>query len=61
MEQGFSEEYGARDLQRAIKKYIGLPIADEILRSKAPVDGTCKFDLTVRDGEIEVINSISTV
>jgi len=56
-ENGFSEKYGARELQRFIKKNVALPLADMILASKEPLDGTFEFDICVKDSKVKVINA----
>jgi len=40
--QGFSEDYGARPLRRAIERYVEDPLAEEILRIGAEVAATFK-------------------
>ena len=59
IDKGFSEEYGARDIERTIKTLVALPLADEILSSRHPMDGTSKYDAEVRENKIEIINTIS--
>lgn len=56
VENGFSEEFGARGLGRYIKKVIALPLADTILSSKKPADGTRTYDLVVNSNKVEVVN-----
>ena len=59
IDKGFSEEYGARDIERTIKTLVALPLADEILSSRHPMDGSSKYDAEVRENKIEIINTIS--
>tara|TARA_R110000851_G_scaffold229758_4_gene382485 strand:+ start:2517 stop:3899 length:1383 start_codon:yes stop_codon:yes gene_type:complete len=54
---GYSEEYGAREIERSIKSLIALPVADELLCFREPDDGSGKFDLDIVDDKVEVINT----
>ena len=56
VEKGFSKEYGARNLKRAIRQHIGLPLADELLRCRLPDDGS-SYQAMVRAGKVEIINT----
>lgn len=58
LEVGYSEKYGARDLERTIRKLIGLPLADEILSKKIPIDGTGNYEAIVSDKKIQIINTV---
>jgi ATP-dependent Clp protease ATP-binding subunit ClpC len=42
IKQGFSEDYGARPLRRAIERFVEDPLAEEILRIGAEVEATFK-------------------
>ena len=57
VQKGYTEEYGARDIERAIKSFLALPLADELLSQRHPDDGTDKYDVDIVDGKIEVVNS----
>lgn len=57
IKHGYSEEYGARDIQRVIKRLVGLPLADEILSKRHPDNGTGKYDAEVREDKLEIINT----
>jgi ATP-dependent Clp protease ATP-binding subunit ClpC len=48
--QGFSEDYGARPLRRAIERYVEDPLAEEILRIGAEVSATFKGKVQPGDG-----------
>jgi len=58
VDNGFSDEFGAREVTRFIKKKIGLPLADIILDNKIPEDKTTNYDVIVNNGKIEVINTV---
>lgn len=61
VDNGFSAEFGAREIQRFIKKNIGLTLADTILSGKVPQDGTVNYDLSVgKSNNLEVINTTSS-
>ena len=55
---GFSEEFGARELNRFIKKKIALPLADVILDKKVPQDGTKLYEAIVDSGRIQIVNTM---
>jgi len=60
IEHGYSEEYGARDIQRVLKRLVGLPIADEILSNRHPDNGTGRYDAEVRENKLEIINTVGS-
>jgi ATP-dependent Clp protease ATP-binding subunit ClpA len=60
IEHGYSEEFGARDIQRVLKRLVGLPLADEILANRQPDNGTGKYDAEVRENKLEIINTIGS-
>jgi len=55
---GYSEEFGARDIQRVIKRLVGLPLADEILSNRHPDNGSSKYDAEIREDKLEIINTV---
>ena len=57
IEHGYSEEFGARDIQRVLKRLVGLPLADEILANRQPENGTGKYDAEIRENKLEIINT----
>ena len=59
VDKGYSEEYGARNIERTVKTLVALPLADEILSMRHPIDGTAKYEAAVREDKIEIINTIS--
>ena len=59
IKRGYSEEYGARDIQRVIKRLVGLPLADEILSNRHPDNGTSRYEAEVREDKIEIINTVA--
>lgn len=59
IDKGYSEEYGARNIERAVKTLVALPLADEILSMRHPIDGTSKYEAAVREDKIEIINTMS--
>jgi len=60
IENGYSEEFGARDIQRVLKRLVGLPLADEILAYRQPDNGTGKYDAEVVENKLEIINTIGS-
>jgi ATP-dependent Clp protease ATP-binding subunit ClpA len=60
IQNGYSEEFGARDIQRVLKRLVGLPLADEILANRQPDNGTGKYDAEVRENRLEIINTIGS-
>ena len=60
IQHGYSEEFGARDIQRVLKRLVGLPLADEILANRQPDNGTGKYDAEVRENKLEIINTIGS-
>ena len=60
IDNGYSEEFGARDIQRVLKRLVGLPLADEILSHRHPDNGTTRFDAEVRENKLEIINTIGS-
>lgn len=59
VDNGFSDEFGAREVTRFIKKKIGLPLADIILDNKIPEDKSTNYDVIVNNGKVEVINTVA--
>ena len=59
IKHGYSEEFGARDIQRVVKKLIGLPLAEEILSNRHPESGSAKYDAEVVDDKLEIVNTIA--
>lgn len=57
--KGYSDEYGARDIQRVVKNLVALPLADEILSNRHPDDGSTKYEAAVIKDKVEIINTIS--
>ena len=60
IKHGYSEEFGARDIQRVLKRLIGLPLADEILSNRQPDNGTGKYDAEIRENKLEIVNTIGS-
>ena len=59
IKHGYSDEYGARDIQRVIKRLVGLPLAEEILSNRHPDNGTAKYDTEVVEDKLEIINTVA--
>tara|TARA_R100001509_G_scaffold125700_1_gene79204 strand:- start:2337 stop:3740 length:1404 start_codon:yes stop_codon:yes gene_type:complete len=59
IKHGYSEEFGARDIQRVIKRLVGLPLAEEILSDRHPDNGSAKYDAEVVEDKLEIINTIA--
>jgi ATP-dependent Clp protease ATP-binding subunit ClpA len=60
IKHGYSEEFGARDIQRVLKRLVGLPLADEILANRQPENGTGKYDAEIRENKLEIINTFGS-
>ena len=60
IKHGYSEEFGARDIQRVLKRLVGLPLADEILSNRHPSNGTGKYDAEIRENKLEIINTFGS-
>ena len=60
IKHGYSEEFGARDIQRVLKRLVGLPLADEILANRQPDNGTGKYDAEIRENKLEIINTFGS-
>jgi len=58
IKHGYSEEFGARDIQRVIKRLVGLPLAEEILSDRHPNNGSSRYDAEVVEDKLEIINTI---
>ncbi len=56
--KGYSDEFGARDIQRVVKNLVALPLADEILSNRHPDDGSSKYEAAVVEDKVEIINTI---
>lgn len=59
VKNGFTEEYGARDIIRAVKTFVALPLADVILSKHVPKNGSCKYDAKILDDKLEIVNTVS--
>jgi ATP-dependent Clp protease ATP-binding subunit ClpA len=59
IKHGYSEEFGARDIQRVIKRLVGLPLADEILSNRHPDNGSSKYDAEIREDKLEIVNTVA--
>ena len=59
IKHGYSEEFGARDIQRVIKRLVGLPLAEEILSNRHPDNGSPKYDAQIVEDKIEIVNTIA--
>jgi len=59
VKHGYSDEYGARDIQRVVKNLVALPLADEILSNRRPDNGTETYDAQVWEDKIQIINTVS--
>ncbi len=59
IKHGYSEEFGARDIQRVIKRLVGLPLAEEILSNRHPENGSSKYDGEVVEDKLEIINTVA--
>jgi len=56
--KGFSEEYGARNIKRAVRDLVGLPLAEVILKKEVPDNGTNTYEAHILDDKFEVVNTV---
>lgn len=57
VEKGYSEEYGARHIEKFIKKNVSPCLADAILSGLEPTSDTGYYDVRVTKGGLKVINA----
>ena len=57
--KGYSDEFGARDIQRVVKNLVALPLANEILSNRQPNNGSGKYETSVKEDKVEIINTIA--
>jgi len=57
--KGYSTEFGARNIQRVVKNLVALPLADEILSNRHPSNGSSKYEASVREDKVKIINTVS--
>jgi len=55
-ELGFNKNYGARELQRTIQKYIEDPMSDELLKSGMPKE--CQFNISYDSKKNKIVLDI---
>ena len=58
-ELGFNKNYGARELQRTIQKYIEDPMSDELLKNNMPKE--CHFNISYDNKKEKIILNILPV
>ena len=56
---GFSEKYGARNLERTIDKYISLPLAEKILKDGIKTKSVIELDVSPEPELIIDINELT--
>mgnify|MGYP006266285615 CR=1 FL=1 len=56
-EMGYNKNYGARELQRTIQKYIEDPMSDELLKNGMPKE--CNFNISYDSKKEKIILSIA--
>ena len=57
MENGFSSEYGARNIARFIKNNVADKIADAILNKLVPKKEGDYYEPRIVSGEVKIINT----
>ena len=57
IENGFSKEYGARNINRFIRNNVSLKVADAILEKKVPSKKGSLYSSKIVDNELFIINT----
>jgi len=57
IENGFSKEYGARNINRFIRNNVSVKVADAILEKKVPVKNGNLYSSEIVDNELFIINT----
>ena len=58
VENGYSEQYGARNIQRFVKNNIGVKVADMILKKRLPKKEGDMYTPKITDGELFIVDTI---
>jgi len=58
VDHGFSTEYGARGLRRFIKKEVGVPISEMILKKQIPAGGDKFYKTKIEDDKVCIIETM---
>ena len=59
IEKSFSEEYGARNIQRFIKTDVSVKVAEAILEQRVPKKRGSLYTPKIIDGELHIVDTIS--
>ena len=58
VDNGFSEEYGARNIKRFVKNEIGVKVAEMILEKKIPMKSGDLYTPKISNNSLEIINTV---
>ena len=57
MDNGYSAEYGARNIERFIKNNVCVPIANAILNKRVPKKAGGYYKPRIIDGQVTIIDT----
>jgi len=57
---GYSEQYGARNIQRFVKNNVGVRVAEMILQKRVPFKKGDMYTPKVVDNDLKIVNTVST-
>ena len=57
VENGYSQEYGARNIQRFIKNNVAIKVADQILNKRVPKEDGDLYTPKIVRGEVTIVNT----
>tara|TARA_R100000963_G_C4592993_1_gene69518 strand:- start:98 stop:703 length:606 start_codon:yes stop_codon:yes gene_type:complete len=57
---GYSEQYGARNIQRFVKNNVGVKVAEMILQKRVPNKKGDMYTPRVVDNDLKIVNTVST-
>ena len=55
---GYSQDYGARNIARFIKKNVSVKVADAILKNEYPKNIECGYKTRITNGSVRIIDTI---
>jgi len=56
--RGYSEQYGARNIQRFVKNNVGVKVADMILQKRVPSKSGDMYTPKIVDNELTIVNTV---
>ena len=58
VDNGFSEEYGARNIKRFVKNEIGVKVAEMILRKQVPAKEGDMYTPKIVNNDLHIVNTV---